>query len=142
MAFQNKPALNLADELDRSPPFPKGSHLIVTTSTGVYSWNSDGVAVLFRSHTRGIIAATKAGNMLAIADGRVVVLHDIDKGMQKRNYRLKSSDVSVLSLHPGSPSIDDDVGPGWITSICERYCKAVLHDDSPARCTVLLSGSS
>ncbi|KAG7005688.1 isoleucine--tRNA ligase [Physcia stellaris] len=104
MAFPNKPALNLADELDRSPSFPKGRHLIVTTSTGVYSWNSAGVAVLFCSHTRGIIAATKAGNMLAIADGRVVVLHDMDKGMQKRNYRLKGSDGQVGLLQYASNS--------------------------------------
>lgn len=142
MAFQNKPALNLADELDRSPSFPKGCHLIVTTSTGVYSWDSHGVAPLFRSQTRGIIAATKAGSMLAIADGRVVILHDVDKGMQKRNYRLKHSDVGVLSLFRASQSIDGYVGPGWTTSICARVCKAVLHDDSTARCTGLFSGSS
>ena len=74
--------------------------MLATTSTGVYSWDNNGVTQLFRSGSGGIVAARKAGNMLAIADGKVVILHDMDKGLQKRSYRLKGSDVCTLKFLP------------------------------------------
>lgn len=77
--------------------FPGSYHLIVTTAKGVFVWGSHGVKEIFRSGSEGIVAAKKASNgsgLLAVADSQVVVLHDINKGMQ-RSYRLRGSDVCV-----------------------------------------------
>ncbi|KAL8792273.1 MAG: hypothetical protein Q9195_005152 [Heterodermia aff. obscurata] len=95
MASRVAPTVHLVEETDRSPSFPRDHHLLVTTSVGVYSWDSDGVTRLFRSGSGAIVAARKARNVLAIADGQVVILHDIDKGLQKRSYRLKGSDGQI-----------------------------------------------
>ena len=79
----------------KSVPFPPPYRLIVTTTRGVYAWDVDGVTELFHSGSEGIVAARKLsgpGEMLAVADSQVVVLHDITKGMQ-RSYRLKGSEV-------------------------------------------------
>ena len=57
---------------------------------------------IFRSGSEGIVAAKKAHNgssLLAVADSQVVVLHDIEKGMQK-SYKLKGSDVRVPRTRP------------------------------------------
>ena len=75
--------------------FPLSYHLIVTTTRSVYAWDMNGVTELFRSGSEGIVAAKKLSGlseMLAVADSQVVVLHDINKGMQ-RSYRLKGSEV-------------------------------------------------
>lgn len=80
-----------------SSTFPKSHHLIVTTAKGVFTWGSHGVKEIFRSGSEGIIAAKRASNgsgLLAVADSQVVVLHDVNKGMQ-RSYRLKGSDVGA-----------------------------------------------
>ena len=100
MASLAVPTVQLDEETDRSPSFPRGHYLLVTTSVGVYSWGSDGVTLLFRSGSGGIVAARKASNMLAIADGQVVILHNVDKELQKRSYKLKGSDVGTLNLLP------------------------------------------
>ena len=77
--------------------FPKSHHLVITTVKGVYTWSSRGITEIFRSGSAGIVAARKATNgsgLLAVADSQIVLLHDINKGMQ-RSYRLKGSDVST-----------------------------------------------
>ena len=96
MASNSKPPLSLPQNLHRSPSFPRSHHLIVTTTRGVYSWDLDGITLLFRSGSAGIVAAKRAtngSNILAVADGQVVILYDPEKGVQKRSYRLKGSDV-------------------------------------------------
>ena len=93
MAVQNTPTPQLDEESDRSPSFPSGYYLAATTTAGVYSWDGTGIKSLFRSDSRGIIASRKASNILAVADGRVVILHDVDKGLPRRSYRLKARDV-------------------------------------------------
>ena len=84
------------DDSSQGPlAFPRSHHLIVTTAKGVFTWSSHGVKEIFRSGSEGIVAAKKASNgsgLLAVADSQVVVLHDVNKGMQ-RSYRLKGSDV-------------------------------------------------
>lgn len=95
---QSVSALHLAEMVGGSPSFPQCHQLIVTTSTGAFSWDRHGIIDLFRSDSGGVVAAKKAGNILAIADGRVVILHDIDKGSQKRSYRLKAPDVGRPDL--------------------------------------------
>ena len=83
---------------------PKTHHLIITTAQGVYSWNRNGITELFRSSSQGIVAAEKApdgSGMLAVAASKVVLLRDVEKGME-RSYRLKESDVwytAGLSSH-------------------------------------------
>ncbi len=89
--------------------FPSSYRLIVTTTRGVYAWDMDGVTELFRSGSEGIVAAKKlsgTGEMLAVADSQVVVLHDIKKGMQK-SYRLKGSEVGVKTRQRSRYSLMD-----------------------------------
>ena len=71
----------------------------MTTKKGVFSWSNRGVKQIFRSRSRGIVAARKVPNksdLLAVADSHVVILHDVSQGM-RRSYRLKGSDVMVMS---------------------------------------------
>ncbi len=96
--------------------FPKSHHLIVTTAKGVFAWDNHGVKEIFRSGSEGIVAAKKANNgsgLLAVADSQVVVLHDINKGMQ-RSYRLRGSDVCALCLIEHSA----DVNVSRVKSAC------------------------
>ncbi|KAA6410680.1 MAG: hypothetical protein FRX48_06103 [Lasallia pustulata] len=82
------------------PSFPRSHHLVVTTTKGVYTWGRHGLTEIFRSGSGGIVAAKKAQNgssLLAVADSQVVVLHDIEKGMQK-SYKLKGSDGQIRLL--------------------------------------------
>ena len=80
---------------DGASPIPDSHYLLVTTANGVYSWSSKGVAEIFRSGSGGIVAARQTagtGDILAVADSQVVLLHDLKKGMQN-SYRLKATDV-------------------------------------------------
>ena len=104
MASKTKSSLVVDQLSDRSPSFPSTHQLVITTTKGVYSWDDGGIAILFRSGSGGIVAARKANDgsgMLAVADGRVVVLHDLNRGMHKRSYRLRGSDVSFLDFGMG-----------------------------------------
>ncbi|KAL8727334.1 MAG: hypothetical protein Q9166_006102 [cf. Caloplaca sp. 2 TL-2023] len=59
-----------------------------------------GITEIFRSGTKGIVAAkraSKGSGILAVADDQLVVLHDVRKGMQK-SYRLRSADGGVRML--------------------------------------------
>lgn len=74
--------------------FPSEHQLIITTTTGVYAWDAQGVTQIFHSGSEGIVAAKRlaSGNeMLAVADSQVVVLHEINEG--KQSYRLKGSEA-------------------------------------------------
>ena len=78
--------------------FPPSNRLFITTKKGVYTWDIYGITEIFRSGSEGIVAAKKIASgseMLAVADSQVVVLHDIDGGMQ-RSYRLKGPDVGIF----------------------------------------------
>lgn len=78
--------------------FPPSQQLIVTTTSGVFVWDMNGLTEIFRSGSEGIVAAKKVGTdngVLAVADSQVVVLHNIEKGMQ-RSYRLKGSEVCAV----------------------------------------------
>jgi hypothetical protein len=75
--------------------FPDSHQLIVTTPKGVFVWSKRGISPVFYSETGGIVAARKAtrgGQLLAVADSQVVVLHDMKKGVE-RSYKLNGSDV-------------------------------------------------
>lgn len=77
--------------------FPPSNRLIITTTKGVYRWDIYGITEIFRSGSEGIVAAKQvagSSEMLAVADNQVVVLHDINRGMQK-SYRLRGSEVSL-----------------------------------------------
>ena len=74
---------------------PLSHHLVITTPAGVYTWSSKGVKQIFKSGSEGLVAAnTTNGRILAIADSTLVFLHDVTKGQQQQNYRLKSKQVS------------------------------------------------
>jgi hypothetical protein len=75
---------------------PSDHHLVITTEQHVLSYDSDGLNRIFKSGSGGILAAkeTRDGSgTLAIADSQVVVLHQVERGME-RSYRLKGTDVS------------------------------------------------
>ena len=80
--------------------FPSQHRLVITTTKGVYIWDVYGVTEIFRSGSEGIVAAKRVasgGEMLAVADREVVILHEFNGGLQK-SYRLKGSEVSVASM--------------------------------------------
>lgn len=84
---------------------PINSHLIITTSGGIFSWDRDGVKKLFSSSKKGILAAREArdgSQVLAVADEHVVVLHDCKRGREE-SWGLSGSEVYHLSsiYHPG-----------------------------------------
>ena len=79
--------------------FPPQHRLVITTTKGVYIWDVYGLTEVFQSGSKGIVAAKRiasGGEMLAVADSEVVILHDFNGGLQK-SYRLKGSEVSVAS---------------------------------------------
>ena len=122
MASNSKSPLNLAQNLHRSPSFPPSHHVIVTTTRGVFSWNPEGITLLFRSGSAGIVAAKRAtngSNILAVADGQVVILYDPEEGVQKRSYRLKGSDVGDRRRPVSKVTADEVLGPCSITTVCK-----------------------
>ena len=79
--------------------FPPQHRLIITTTKGVYIWDVYGLTEVFQSGSKGIVAAKRVasgGEMLAVADSEVVILHEFNGGLQK-SYRLKGSEVSVTA---------------------------------------------
>ncbi|KAL8744387.1 MAG: hypothetical protein Q9190_003361 [Brigantiaea leucoxantha] len=93
--------INLLDKPRPDPfVFPEHHHILVTTKRGVYTWGSHAITEIFRSVSEGIITAKQAKNssgLLAIADDRMVLLHDVRKGLQD-SYALKSSDGRVCVI--------------------------------------------
>ncbi|KEQ97678.1 hypothetical protein AUEXF2481DRAFT_2611 [Aureobasidium subglaciale EXF-2481] len=89
--------------------FPKDSHLIITTSGGIFSWDHDGVKRLFSSSKKGILAAREAkdgSQMLAVADEHVVVLHDCKRGREE-SWGLSGNEgiVRLLEYGPDAKSL-------------------------------------
>jgi hypothetical protein len=75
--------------------FPSDHHLVITTEQHVLSYDRNGLNQIFKSGSGGILAAkeTRDGSgTLAIADSQVVVLHQVERGME-RSYHLKGIDV-------------------------------------------------
>lgn len=100
------PSRSLGQSPQVEDALPALYKLIVTTTSGVYTWDRSGISQIFRSGSEGIVAAKKLddnSDMLAVADSHVVILHDIEKGNQ-RSYRLKGSEVceSETLLYPSS----------------------------------------
>jgi WD40 repeat protein len=80
--------------------FPSDSHLLVTTASHIYSWDATGVHTIFKSSKNSIVAAREAkdgSGVLAVADKRVVVLHDTKRG-QQRSWGLEANDDEVRHL--------------------------------------------
>ncbi|KAL8697254.1 MAG: hypothetical protein Q9224_002407 [Gallowayella concinna] len=68
--------------LDDPRPIPfkvlNSHHLIITTAQGVYTCGSHGITEIFRSGSKGIVAAKRASHgsgVLAVADDQLVILH-------------------------------------------------------------------
>ncbi|KAL8859717.1 MAG: hypothetical protein Q9178_003832 [Gyalolechia marmorata] len=67
---------------------------------GVYTCGSHGITEIFRSVSKGIVAAKRASSgsgIVAVADDQLVILHDTRKGLQA-SYRLRSADDRVRML--------------------------------------------
>ncbi|KAL8998233.1 MAG: hypothetical protein Q9169_002637 [Polycauliona sp. 2 TL-2023] len=99
-----KSARHAFNPIDDPRPIPfkflKTHHLVITTAQGVYTCGSHGITEIFRSGSKGIVAAKRASTgsgILAVADDHLVVLHDVRKGMQS-SYRLRSADDRVRML--------------------------------------------
>jgi hypothetical protein len=85
------------------PPFelPSNSHLIITTSGGIFSWDQNGIKKLFSSSKKGILAAREAkdgSQVLAVADEHVVVLHDCKRGREE-SWGLSGNEVRRFTYH-------------------------------------------
>ena len=71
-------------------------------------------------------------DLLAVADSQVVVLHDVEKGMQ-RTYRLKNEEqVRLFVLIYESYSLI--IGPSSTTILSSGKAKIVLHHNL-AKCS-------
>ena len=121
--------------------FPKSHQLVVTTASGVYSWSRDGVTEVFKSESDGIVAAKwTASNkdMLAVADSRVVVLHDVRNGQRQHSYTLKRKEVR----RGKAPTADLTHEAEWrrLQALLRRTIgPPVLHDETGACRPVVLS---
>ncbi|KAL8666634.1 MAG: hypothetical protein Q9168_007430, partial [Polycauliona sp. 1 TL-2023] len=99
-----KSARHAFNPLDDPRPLPfkflRTHHLVITTAQGVYTCGSHGITEIFRSGSKGIVAAKRASTgsgILAVADDHLVILHDVRKGMHS-SYRLRSADDRVRML--------------------------------------------
>jgi hypothetical protein len=75
--------------------FPSAQHLVIVTEQNILTWDATGIRKAFSSGSNGILAAKEARNgsgTLAIADSQVVLLHQVERGLE-RSYRLKGTDV-------------------------------------------------
>jgi len=80
--------------------FPSDHHLVITTEQHVLSFDHRGLHKIFKSGSSGILASKEAvdgSGTLAIADSQVVVLHQVEKGMEK-SYRLKGTEVRATQM--------------------------------------------
>ena len=127
-------------------PVDPQHHLVVTTARGVYDWNCRGTVELFSSSSRGIVTARKMQtdkDLLAVADSQVVVVHDVERGMQ-RTYRLKSEEQVCIRIHRYESPLTHSLSTGSssATILSSGKAKTVLHhylakcstDILPAEC--------
>ncbi|KAI4742690.1 WD40 repeat-like protein [Aureobasidium sp. EXF-12298] len=80
---------------------PTNTHLIITTSGGIFSWDQNGVKKLFSSSKKGILAAREAkdgSQVLAVADEHVVVLHDCKRGREE-SWGLSGNEVHTFTYY-------------------------------------------
>ena len=79
--------------------FPSLYHVTVTTSEHVHALGKAETRTIFKSNSRGIVAAAESpdgAGTLAILDSQNVILHQIEHGLD-RSYRLRGSEVSLAS---------------------------------------------
>ncbi|XTI84480.1 hypothetical protein V2W45_1339516 [Cenococcum geophilum] len=88
--------------------FPNGYHLLTATHSSALTWNQADLTPIFSSGSAGgILAAEKAANdtgLLAIVDGQVVILHDVQRGRDK-NYCFKGTEVRRNPTPPILPRL-------------------------------------
>lgn len=96
-AIQTSPNLltTQSEQRTEGSPIPVQYQLTVSTSKRVCTWDRDGIIDIFRSGSKGIVAARRAANgLLAVADSQIVLLHDTKQATPK-SYRLKGPDVCI-----------------------------------------------
>ena len=80
--------------------FPRNDHLLITTPSRIFAWDSAGLHTIFKSSKHGVVAAREAqdgSGVLAVADKYVVVLHDTKRG-QERSWGLDANEDEVRHL--------------------------------------------
>ncbi|KAK0945836.1 hypothetical protein LTR29_002693 [Friedmanniomyces endolithicus] len=77
--------------------FPTSQHLLITTPSHIYAWDSTGIRTVFTSGKSGIVAARARNGILAVADSQVVVLHDTKHG-QDTSWGLTATGDEVRLL--------------------------------------------
>lgn len=127
-----KSARHAFNPLDDPRPIPfkflSTHHLVITTAQGVYTCGSHGITEIFRSGSKGIVAAKRASSgsgILAVADDHLVILHDVRKGMQS-SYRLRSADVCHRCSLP-SQGLHTFIGSRTHAQICKGVKSPFLH---------------
>ena len=80
--------------------FPPAHHLLITTPAAIYSFSTTGLATVFTSSKRGILAAKEAKDgtqVIAIADRHTVILHDSKRGREE-SWGLEGSQSQIRLL--------------------------------------------
>jgi hypothetical protein len=81
---------------------PSNAHLLITTPKHIYTWDREGLHVVFTSTKNGIVAAKEANNgsgVMAVASQHVVVMHDPRRNRED-SWGLNANDVCLRSSSP------------------------------------------
>lgn len=88
--------------------FPTNQHLLITTPSYIFAWDTLGLKTVFSSSKAGIVAAKEAkdgSGILAVADRHVVVLQDTNRG-QEKSWGLEADGDEVRQLEYTANSRD------------------------------------
>lgn len=126
--------LPISQESQAAFTFPSSNHLLITTASEVFAWDSTGVHTIFKSSKHGIVAVKEAkdgSGVLAVADKRVVVLHDTKHG-QEKSWGLDADGDEVRHLEYTSDAKSLFLTTSLTTDI-QRYSIEQSRLLSPAR---------
>jgi hypothetical protein len=96
------PSASSVKTADSDFEIPPNTHLLITTPKHVYTWDREGIHVLFTSNRHGIVAAKEANDgsgLIAVASQRVVVMHDPRRNRED-SWGLNANDVCPKSPNP------------------------------------------
>ncbi|GAB7358376.1 hypothetical protein MBLNU230_g2446t1 [Neophaeotheca triangularis] len=88
--------------------YPTNQHLLITTPSYIFAWDTQGFKTVFSSSKAGIVAAKEAkdgSGILAVADKHVVVLHDTNRG-QEKSWGLNADGDEVRQIEYTADSRD------------------------------------
>ena len=114
--------------------FPVNNHLVITTASHIFAWDSIGIHTIFKSSKNSIVAAREAkdgSGVLAVANKQVVVLHDTKRG-QERSWGLDADGDEVRHLEYTTDAKSLFLSTNLTTDI-QRYSTERSRLLSPAR---------